>query len=106
MQSTGHTSTQERSFTPMQGSAMMYGMRGRRASPRPAARPNRKHTLGPPPVKCAPRSGFVPAAQEILVLLNVFCHIATAHRYLVATTRVGPLRAVARLVGWDSDQYL
>src|SRR2546422_11188277 len=106
MQSTGHTSTQERSFTPMQGSAMMYGMRGRRASPRPAGGPNRKHRLGPPPVKCAPRSGFVPAAPAMLVLLTVFYDIATAHRDLVAAPRVGPRRGVARLAGWDSDQYL
>src|SRR5712691_13162047 len=64
MQSTGHTSTQERSFTPMQGSAMMYGMRRPRLSRHPALGANRKHRLGPPPVKCAARSRFVPVAND------------------------------------------
>src|SRR5437016_5564072 len=63
MQSTGHTSTQERSFTPMQGSAMMYGMRVLSCLFTPLAGPNRKHRLGPPPVKCASRSRFAPAAN-------------------------------------------
>src|SRR5438309_132596 len=58
MQSTGHTSTQDRSFRPMQGSAMMYGMRGPRLSLRPVTGPNRKHRLGPHPVKCAARCGM------------------------------------------------
>src|SRR5213593_2743981 len=106
MQSTGHTSTQERSFKPMQGSAMMYGMRVLGCLLTPLAGPNRKHRLGPPPVKCAPRSGFVPAAPAMLVLLPVFYDIATGHRDLVAAPRVGPRRGVARLAGWDSDQYL
>jgi len=38
--------------------------------------------LGPPPVKCAPRSGFLPAAPEMLVLLTVFYHMETAHETL------------------------
>src|SRR5437667_386181 len=63
MQSTGHTSTQERSFKPMQGSAMMYGMRVLGCLFTPLAGPNRKHRLGPPPVKCASRSRFAPAAN-------------------------------------------
>src|SRR2546428_12358404 len=63
MQSTGHTSTQERSFKPMQGSAMMYGMRVLGCPFTPLAGPNRKHRLGPPPVKCASRSRFAPAAD-------------------------------------------
>src|SRR2546427_12148743 len=63
MQSTGHTSTQERSFRPMQGSAMMYGMRVLGCLFTPLAGPNRKHRLGPPPVKCASRSRFAPAAN-------------------------------------------
>src|SRR5437867_7908796 len=63
MQSTGHTSTQERSFRPMQGSAMMYGMRVLSCLFTPLAGPNRKHRLGPPPVKCASRSRFAPGAN-------------------------------------------
>src|SRR2546430_10337130 len=63
MQSTGHTSTQERSFKPMQVSAMMYGMRVLGCLFTPLAGPNRKHRLGPPPVKCASRSRFAPAAN-------------------------------------------
>src|SRR2546422_2253360 len=64
MQSTGHTSTQERSFKPMQGSAMMYGMRVLGCLVTPLAGPNRKHRLGPPPVKCAARSKFVPRTKD------------------------------------------
>src|SRR5205809_548833 len=53
MQSTGQTSTQERSFRLMHGSAMMYVIQAP-ASHVPtagASRPNRKHRSGPTPVK-------------------------------------------------------
>src|SRR6266536_4888041 len=52
MQSTGQTSTQERSFTLMHGSAMIYGM-ATPGNPRPADEggPNRKHRNGVTPVK-------------------------------------------------------
>src|SRR5256712_1950906 len=50
-------------YKPVQGSAMMYGMRVLGCLFSPLAGPNRKHRLGPPPVKCASRSRFAPAAN-------------------------------------------
>src|SRR6266480_4437795 len=50
MQSTGQTSTHDRSFTLMQGSAMMYGIQAPGMSRRSGATrfaPNRKHSKGP-----------------------------------------------------------
>src|SRR5205807_6731867 len=88
MQSTGQTSTQERSFTVMQGSAMTYGMPSPEKARFPGAwrRGEAKHRNDPSPVKGrglgARRHGLVPTGTGMRVIADntttspAYCHSA------------------------------